>query len=384
MFKRIHNASILALIILNAFNLLAQEPFQNFGNLKIHDNGAIGFHNSLINNGPFDENLGLAGFFNENSTDISGALRPIFQDMEVMVRENLFLEVGVGITGHLNFVDGTIVTPRTLTDINTDFITDAFYTGEEDPAKVNGYASMTNMQKFRFPIGDADRIRTLLLEIENDTISAKSAYFYENPNTPSTLGQSFDTSITEDDITAVSIEEFWHLISTRSGRVEIIWDPQSRVESLVETVDNLTVVGWNNTEQIWQDLGVSAKKGDLEYGRIVSGFFDTSVYSIITFGGNKNTDVSFTNYLITPNRDGINDYLVLEDIEKSPNNILKIFNRWGKEVYTQENYEHDFTGISNREIAIGKNKVLPVGVYFYVIELKDIDVIHQGYLYINE
>ena len=132
-------------------------------------------------------------------------------------------------------------------------------------------------------------------------------------------------------------------------------------------------------------MGGTAQKGDLNYGRMLSEFFNLSNYSIITFGGRLGkTDLSLKNFLITINNDGINDYLVIDDIQESPNNLLKIFNRWGRSVYIEENYRNGFNGKSNTGIILRKGKVLPVGVYFYVIELKDLDAIHQGYLYINE
>ncbi len=377
--------SLLLFIFIFHLKGWSQEALHNFGNLKIHDSGSIGFHHNLINNGSFDENLGLAGFFNSTDLNISGAFRPIFNDMEVMVEENLFLEVGVGVTRHFNFIDGTILTPRTLTDINTDFITEAYYSGENQEAKVNGYAKMTEKQKFRFPIGDANRIRPLLLETESDTISAKSAYFFENPNTPSTFGESFDTTSFGENVRSVSNSEFWHLEGITTGRVELLWDDRSEVKNFIETIEDLTIVGWHAQEKEWHDLGVAARKGDLNFGRMVSDYFNISDFQIITFGSrNGNNNVLLTNYLLTLNNDGINDYLVLNGIEKSPNNLLKIFNRWGRAVYIEENYRNDFSGKSNTGVVFRKGKILPVGLYFYVIELKDLDKVHQGYLYINE
>ena len=57
----------------------AQQAFHNFGNVQIHDQGQMGFHIDLINDGDFDDNLGLAGFYNtQNALFVSGANQPIF------------------------------------------------------------------------------------------------------------------------------------------------------------------------------------------------------------------------------------------------------------------------------------------------------------------
>lgn len=363
----------------------AQEPLHNMGQLKVHEQGSMGFHHDLINNGSFDENLGLVGFFNENGILISGAMRPIFQDMEVLVEEGLLLEVGIGVVHHLNFVDGSLSTPRGQSDVAVDFIGDSFYSGESNETKINGYAAMTDKPRFRFPIGDTENIRPLLLEMEHDTIRAQCAYFFEDPNTPLTLGEGFDTEKRSENVLGVSTTEFWHLQGSSVGRVELLWDERSALQTWIDQLNDLIIVGWHVQEKEWHNLGATAQKGDWASGRIVSDYFPLADYPILTFGSqNEVSQPLLSNYLITLNNDGINDFLVIKAVEQSPNNLLKIFNRWGRTVYVDENYRNDFSGESNTGVVLGKSKTLPVGLYFYTIELHDLDTLHQGYLYINE
>ena len=56
----------------------------------------------------------------------------------------------------------------------------------------------------------------------------------------------------------------------------------------------------------------------------------------------------------------------------------------GRLVFSENNYKNSFDGKANTNTFIGEDKTLPSGLYFYTIELFDIDTIHQGYLYINE
>ncbi len=63
---------------------------------------------------------------------------------------------------------------------------------------------------------------------------------------------------------------------------------------------------------------------------------------------------------ISPNRDGINDYLKIEGLEGYPNNELKIYNRFGQLLFEQKNYQNDWGGEVNGEI-------LPNGTYFYLL-----------------
>ena len=43
--------------------------------------------------------------------------------------------------------------------------------------------------------------------------------------------------------------------------------------------------------------------------------------------------------IITPNGDGKNDVLVIDNIQLYPGNTLTIYNRWGREVYKTTNYQ---------------------------------------------
>jgi len=70
--------------------------------------------------------------------------------------------------------------------------------------------------------------------------------------------------------------------------------------------------------------------------------------------------------LVTPNGDGLNDLFVLDFLKYYPNNSVKIFNRWGNEVFAAAPYNNDWFGQTNREILL-KNELLPVGSYFVLI-----------------
>jgi FAD synthase len=68
-------------------------------------------------------------------------------------------------------------------------------------------------------------------------------------------------------------------------------------------------------------------------------------------------------------------------MEQSPNNEFKVFNRSGQLVYEKTNYQNEFGGIPNRNINQNNNQ-LPEGVYFYIVDLKDLNLKYQGYFYL--
>ena len=84
----------------------------------------------------------------------------------------------------------------------------------------------------------------------------------------------------------------------------------------------------------------------------------------------------------------MNDFLVIQGLEDTENNTLRIYNRWGVLVYETSQYGESgnfFRGISNGRVTIQEEDNLPSGTYFYVLEFTisgDSDS-KAGYIYIN-
>ena len=85
---------------------------------------------------------------------------------------------------------------------------------------------------------------------------------------------------------------------------------------------------------------------------------------------------------LSVNSDNMNDLLVVDCIERYPDNILRLFDRDGNLVFEQESYdnqEHVFQGQGNRGLYIG-GKRLPDGTYYYIIETGVEDVVVSGFM----
>jgi gliding motility-associated-like protein len=61
---------------------------------------------------------------------------------------------------------------------------------------------------------------------------------------------------------------------------------------------------------------------------------------------------------MTPNGDGINDVFYIRNLPESGYNKLVITNRWGKEVYSTDNYQNTWEG-----------KDAADGVYYYRLDV---------------
>lgn len=66
--------------------------------------------------------------------------------------------------------------------------------------------------------------------------------------------------------------------------------------------------------------------------------------------------------VITSNKDGVNDYFFIPNLDHMPGNYLVIINRWGNTVFEAENYGNNFSG-----------EELSEGVYFYLFYRKGKD-----------
>lgn len=96
----------------------------------------------------------------------------------------------------------------------------------------------------------------------------------------------------------------------------------------------------------------------------------------ITVGIDNDEDCLLKFYSgITPNNDGKNDVWVIENIEQFPENEVKIFNRWGEEVWYGKNYD-------NKEVVWeGNNKggdLLSSSTYFYIADVDG--TIYKGWV----
>ena len=80
---------------------------------------------------------------------------------------------------------------------------------------------------------------------------------------------------------------------------------------------------------------------------------------------------------ITPNNDGDNDYWHIEHIElpQFAGNEVRIFNRWGDEIWYGKDYDNDRVRWEGQGRSDGN---LPDGTYFYVAEVNE--MVYKGYI----
>jgi len=76
---------------------------------------------------------------------------------------------------------------------------------------------------------------------------------------------------------------------------------------------------------------------------------------------------------ISPNHDGVNDVWNIQHLDQFATCTVNIFNRYGQKLFTSTGYARPWDGTY-------KNKRLPAGTYYYIIDLKDGSAVRSGYV----
>jgi len=95
------------------------------------------------------------------------------------------------------------------------------------------------------------------------------------------------------------------------------------------------------------------------------------VYDYVTVNVIQGNNLFFFN-TFTPNGDGANDVFYIGNLEKYPDNILEIYNRYGQKLFSKTPYQNDWNGTF-------LNTELPAGTYFYILDTRsDTGGVHKG------
>jgi gliding motility-associated-like protein len=84
------------------------------------------------------------------------------------------------------------------------------------------------------------------------------------------------------------------------------------------------------------------------------------------------TDIAINN-TFTPNGDNINDLWIIKGLQYYPECVVKIFNRYGLQLYRSLGYNKAWDGTFN-------GKPLPVGTYYYIINFGNVSPPRSGFV----
>jgi gliding motility-associated-like protein len=84
--------------------------------------------------------------------------------------------------------------------------------------------------------------------------------------------------------------------------------------------------------------------------------------TIATINATINRTTIVATNTFTPNGDGVNDTWNIKYLSQYTDAVVDIYNRYGKHLYHSIGYRQPWDGTSN-------SKPLPIGIYYYVIDL---------------
>lgn len=232
------------------------------------------------------------------------------------------------------------------------------------------------------------------------SVSGTNSYSWSGPNNFTSTNMS--PSITD----ATLINQGWYSVIgtdlegcsiTDSVYVTIIpfVPAQSTAnDTVICPGESITLIGSGGVSYSWSGpLGYNSSTAtislyDLEIEQ--SGWYQVTVidsngcvgYDSTLITVENNGDCLFIPDLITPDDDGINEAWVINGIENYKKAEVEIYNRWGNLIYYSSPYNNDWNGTVNRGATIdGKDGKVPVGTYFYIINLNENDKPpFQGYI----
>ncbi|MEM1260356.1 MAG: gliding motility-associated C-terminal domain-containing protein, partial [Bacteroidota bacterium] len=330
------------------------------------------------------------GFYGENELQVLGDAPPHLFDMEVFL-PNLFLQNALHVNNNVNFIAGNVASDLTNPIVYLNFEQDAFFTGENDTSKITGFAAIRDKRDFSFPVGDGEQLRPLLINSDANNELALCAYLFENPSNPASLSEAFDTDTKVNNIGDISTNEFWILQTNVPSTVTISWNQRSGLGNLANTLDDIILVGWSKSSSQWIAIGNTGISGDLEQGFLISEKFVPNDFAALTFGTIPLPTDTFAvnnptlgNYFISPDGDGINDFLVFDDLEGTGANFVVIYNKFGQKVFELSNYTNEFNGVSNtNNFVLNRDIGLPEGVYYYIVDLPEQELEYQGFFFLD-
>jgi gliding motility-associated-like protein len=99
---------------------------------------------------------------------------------------------------------------------------------------------------------------------------------------------------------------------------------------------------------------------------------------VFTVDINADCDVVVYNGF-TPNGDGINDFWIIDNIERYPNNKVYVFNRWGNKLFNTVNYNN----VDNKWDGKVNGQAVSAGTYFYILVDDTEKLLKKGWIEIT-
>lgn len=374
--------------------------FENRTEGQVLNNGTIYYFKDFLNDGLyiFDSQLKKSYAVFQPSTGktekqiLSGRAQSHFYDVlfnNPTSNTAFELQNDMSVAGIANFKSGVIQ----MDSLNGALVFEkgAQAINVSDISHVDGQVEKVGNEAFVFPIGNQNFYRPATISAPSQIKDAILAKYYLR-NSDDRQPHSDKTGVIEQ----INHAEYWTVENNNPDSTIILtlsWDERTTpLELLDDSAKNLRILRWDSNQNLWVDEGgiVDFESKTVTSPLVVSGF---GVFTLGTVKEELLLDGDIVIYnAVSPNGDGYNDYFIIDNIERFPNNTVEIYNRWGVRVFETNNYNSTgnvFRGISEGRVTVDKKSLLPTGTYYYIINYEYIDengtrmVKKAGYLHLE-
>jgi len=343
------------------------------------NDGSFHFYGNYENNGLFsystNSTSGYVVFEGKNNIiqNISGKSPSFFYDIlfnKSGNEQSFHLSNPIESQGKVNLHDGVVFMDKDLGG-SFIFLKGSNHINTSNKSYVDGQVTKVGNEAFKYPIGNSGYYRFASISApSNNADQYTGEYFFKNSD--NNYPHRSKTGV----IDWINNKEYWEIKQIKNNKGSVIltlsWDEATTPANLLANqAENLHIVRWNESEKLWVDQG-----GVVDYAnKTVTTPIDLEGFGVFTLASVKEDfilpgDVVIYNG-VTPDGDGLNDYFIIDNIQFFPNNTVRIFNRWGVEVFKTTNYDSNgnvFNGYSDARSTIDKSQKLPTGTYYYILE----------------
>ncbi|MDM1058999.1 gliding motility-associated C-terminal domain-containing protein [Myroides odoratimimus] len=347
----------------------AQGDFVNSGDIYFLDDfsntGAFVFSRSVKASQVFFEQLSEAKAKQKIS---GGANSTLFEDV-IFNSNGIDLENEISIAGKAYFERGHVVVNTPLSGSIT-FLESSSVEGVGDESHVVGMADLDAKKEMEMPVGDGTYYRPITL---GESSGLQNLFQTQYKRVNPLVGRAHNV---KNAIIDINNEEYWEVKNEASNGAVILtlsWNEQTTPSFLLTNPEkSLHIVRWDDKGLKWEDLGgiVDVSTKTVKTPIVVEA---QGIFTLALVDSDYNSELKIYN-AVSPDGDGKNDYFIIENIDKYPNNSVQIVNRWGSKVYDTTKY--DPTGDGNVNVFRGKAEGkgvllsgnLPSGTYYYIVK----------------
>lgn len=372
---------------LTALSIQAQDLYNNGSIISIKSNTVFSTGQGFTNNGVVTNNGSLmvggvwmnTGTYNEANGDVtfsSSEAQVINHNSQSFTKLHVTgggiktFEADLTIKEELVLTDGVL---QAFNDAKLIIAKDATINGGFDNSYVEGTIVHQGTGNKLFPLGRSNAYLPIEL-VDVSGVEPEIAFSVIEPNPNS----SFDGSLN-----GVSINQYWNMELISGSFDGSLIKLGINNENFVSEIESAVVVQASSLESSFTSLGQSESNGDIISGSVTSD--EIGVGPIFTVGStpiiSPETSITVINAL-SPNGDGIHDFLKIMNIGAFPDNTLTIFNRWGDRVFEVKDYDNVnnvFEGFNNVN---GSDELLD-GTYYYVVDKNDGGKTESGFIEIR-